>query len=67
MAEAARSFTRKKIRECCVAQVLEQFFFIVASVLAGGKVKQKTRHCTVDGGGFWTVKCVFITSFISNK
>lgn len=33
---------------------------------AGVGVKQKARHSTVDEGGFWTVKCVFIASFISN-
>lgn len=70
MAEAARSFTRSKgaVVLLSIRMILLFFFFFLtlASVL-GGKNGREKWHYTGDGGGFWIVKCVFISSFISNK
>jgi len=69
MAEAARSFTRNKgaVVLLSIRMILLFFFFLNLSSVLGGKNGIKKWHYTGDGGGFWIVKCVFISSFISNK
>lgn len=71
MAETAGSFTTKY--GDVVLLMFHNIFFhcdqcLGMCVCGGGwGAGNQTGKPGIDEGGFWTVKCVFITSFISNK